>query len=65
MRHSARNGQKDRGQEQMQRFIWSPDMHQRFVVAVGELGLDDATPQHIMNRMDLHGEHAPWTGCHM
>ena len=46
-------------QQQKQRFVWSPELHQRFEAAVAELGLDAAKPQAIAQLMDLHGENAP------
>ena len=45
--------------QQKQRFVWSPDLHHRFEVAVAELGIDQAKPQAIAQLMDVHGENAP------
>ena len=33
---------------------WSPDLHQRFVAAVEQLGVEKATPSRILEMMGVH-----------
>nr|QSD99763.1 MYB family transcription factor [Melilotus albus] len=37
------------------RLSWSPKLHQRFLWAVNQLGLDKARPKKILKVMDVHG----------
>lgn len=54
-------GADDEGerQGQKQRFVWTSDLHHRFVTAVHKLGIDRAKPQAISQLMDCDGEGAP------
>mmetsp|Transcript_24530 Transcript_24530/g.68262 ORF Transcript_24530/g.68262 Transcript_24530/m.68262 type:complete len:405 (-) Transcript_24530:340-1554(-) len=38
-----------------QRVIWSPEMHQQFVNAVNQLGIDKAVPKRILDLMNIEG----------
>nr|QSD99668.1 MYB family transcription factor [Melilotus albus] len=37
------------------RLSWSPKLHQRFLWAINQLGLDKARPKKILKLMDVHG----------
>jgi SHAQKYF class myb-like DNA-binding protein len=37
------------------RLVWTPDLHNRFVKAVKEIGIDTAVPKAILQHMGVHG----------
>ena len=41
------------------RFVWTADLHRRFVEAVHALGVDAAKPVAILQRMRIEGPGAP------
>ena len=49
------------GQEKKARFVWTPDLHQRFVTAVHRLGVAQAKPQAIRQLMGCDTEDEPPT----
>jgi len=53
------DGQEGQGSEpgssKKQRVIWSPEMHQQFVAAVNQLGIEKAVPKRILDLMNIEG----------
>jgi SHAQKYF class myb-like DNA-binding protein len=41
--------------QQKRRFVWTPDLHQRFEAACNQLGLDNAKPKSILRLMNVDG----------
>jgi len=41
--------------QQKRRFVWTPDLHQRFETACNQLGLDNAKPKSILRLMNVDG----------
>ena len=41
--------------QQKRRFVWTPDLHQRFEAACNQLGLDNAKPKSILRLMNVEG----------
>jgi SHAQKYF class myb-like DNA-binding protein len=37
------------------RLVWTPDLHNRFIKAVKEIGIDTAVPKAILQHMGVHG----------
>jgi len=48
-----------RRRELKERFVWSDELHRRFVAAVTKLGLREAKPQTILALMRVRGDEAP------
>ena len=52
----AENGMDgDNGGPKKARVVWSAELHQRFVNAVNQLGIDKAVPKRILDLMDVSG----------
>merc|ERR1719231_1662259 len=47
--------QADSAAGQKRRFVWTPELHQRFEAAVNALGLDIAKPKTILKLMNVDG----------
>ncbi|GMH19904.1 hypothetical protein Nepgr_021745 [Nepenthes gracilis] len=59
---SKRKGEEDEGEEKddmatlkKPRVVWSAELHQQFVVAVNQLGIDKAVPKKILELMNVTG----------